>query len=311
MKKVVSLLLTLVLMVGLLSTAVFAEEKEQSDVIRFEQVLTKRSDKGLFTLTSTYADGDGWYCDDSDTLTITAAKGLTITRIEAEISYQYYYYGEVGVSGNAFKENYPMKNGDTVTVSRINSSEFSFVGGNYYVQFKNITVYYTCTHSFDENGICEFCHYVDESKHEHHFDDNRNCACGKTKCDVGEHVLENGICEFCHYVDESKHKHIFDDNNNCACGKTKCDVEGHSYVTICQVCGAEAPENPVVDTPLIQVEDAEKGMSHEEGLGSTLSQGNLAIVCSVAGLAVGMAVMFFIMKKKPAAANGANREAEE
>ncbi len=157
MKKVVSLLLALVLMVGLLSTAVFAEEGEDYDVIRFEKVLTKQSDNGLFTLTANSSDDDGWFCDGSDTLTITAAKGLTITRIEAEISYHYYSYGEVGVSGTAFKEKYPEKDGDTVTVSNINSSEFSFTGGTEYIQLKDITVYYTGTHTHDYQPTVYTC----------------------------------------------------------------------------------------------------------------------------------------------------------
>ena len=325
MKKVVSLLLTLVLMVGLLSTAVFAEEGADYDVIRFEQVKSKKSDKGLFTLTSTKVDVDGWYCGGSHTLTIIAENGLTITRIEAEIGYYFRNYSEVGVSGDAVKNNSPEKNGDTVIVSQINSSEFSFTGGSRFVQFKNIKVYY-CTHSFDENGICElchyadeskhehifddnnvcacgktrcgvnghtlengiceFCHYVDESKHEHIFDDNNNCACGKTKCDVGEHVLENGLCKFCDFFDESKHEqHIFDDDNNCACGKTKCDVEGHSYVTICQVCGAEAPEN--------YVPEVSGGYT-----ASTLSQGNMTIVVGIACVALGLVGGLLIGKKK-------------
>ena len=47
-------------------------------------------------------------------------------------------------------------------------------------------------------------------------------------------------------------------------------------------------------------------------MGSTLSGGNLAIVCAVAGVAVGMAVMFFIMKKKkPTLASGAEKGSDD
>ena len=44
----------------------------------------------------------------------------------------------------------------------------------------------------------------------------------------------------------------------------------------------------------------ERGISE---VGSTLSQGNLAIVCSVAGVALGFLAAMFIFKKRPAAAN--------
>ena len=46
--------------------------------------------------------------------------------------------------------------------------------------------------------------------------------------------------------------------------------------------------------------------------GSILSEGSLAIITAIAGLAVGMAVMFFVMKKKkPALADGTDKADEE
>lgn len=46
--------------------------------------------------------------------------------------------------------------------------------------------------------------------------------------------------------------------------------------------------------------------------GSILSEGSLAIITAVAGIAVGMAAMFFIMKKKkPAVADGAATDGAE
>ncbi len=257
MKKIVSLVLVLVLCVGMLSTVAFADE-EMSDTITFEQVYSKKSENGLFTLTTTEVDKDGWYGGDTDTLTITAADGLTITRIDAVIGYFSWNYNNVGVSGSAVKDNLPSEDGDIVTVSNINASEFSFVGGSNFAQFKNITVYYMWphTHSYDANNVCSVCH--------------------KTK--------------------------------------TKCDVEGHNYVSVflCDCCGEEAPEGydpenvsgavgaVVVETP-----------EGELGLGSSLSQGNMTIVCSVATLALGLVGGLLIgKKKKPVAANGTNSDEE-
>ena len=279
MKKIISLIIALLLCVGLLGTVAFAEEEEQSDVIRFEQVKSKKSDNGLFTLTTNAVDGAGWYGGYVKTLKITAANGLTITRIEAEIGSYYKFYSDVGVSGTAVKENSPSKNGDIVTVSQINSSEFSFTGGSCFIQFKNIKVYYTGTHT-------------------HIFDDNYVCACGIKGCGIEGHVLENGLCKFCDYIDESKHEHIFDDDNNCACGVKGCDIGAHSYKYYCEFCGEEAPENLPAETT---------------GLGSTLSQGNVAIICSVAGIALGLVggLLLGRKKKKPALASGTDNTDEE
>ena len=297
-KRIVSIIFAVIMIVGMLPLSAipaFAEEEEKSDVIRFGLTNPKESDNRLFALATTYSNEGGWYGGGGYTLTINAAKGLIITRIEAEISNHYDYYSEVGVSGDAVKENYPEKDGDTVTVSNINSSKFSFTGGSNYIQFKNVTVYYTCTHSIVENGICKRCHYVDESTHEHIFDDNRNCACGKTKCEAGEHDLENGFCKFCDFFDESTHEHIFDDNNVCACGKTKCDVDGHSYKYYCEFCGEEAPENLPAETT---------------GLGSTFSGGNLWLIGGIAVVVIiGVAAYVVVKKKKITAAAGAAGEA--
>ena len=277
MKKVVSLLLALVLMVGLLSTAAFADEEEMYDIIEFDYskivqsmserqaflesltdesmlpedpfsficTFTTKSKDGLFTLTATATDEYGWNCggagDSSAPFTITAEDGLTITRIEAEIGYYAKNYDGIGVSGNASKQPIFEKNGVKIApITNINSSEFSISSGTYGIQLKNITV-----------------------------------------CFIGPHT------------------HSYGEDNICAiCGRTKCDVNGHNYqpVTVyyCQTCGEEAPADYVPEVP---------GGS----TASTLSQGNVAIICSVAGVALGLVGGLLIGKKrKPAAANGAN-----
>ena len=121
---------------------------EMTDIFEFEEVKNKTSKNGNFELSTTYVSDNGWAGGggrDNDTLTIYAPNNdLMITRIEAVIGNYGWSYGKVGVSGTAHKEqNDRVENGKTVTVTNINASEFSFAGGSDWVAFKNITVYYT------------------------------------------------------------------------------------------------------------------------------------------------------------------------
>ena len=87
--------------------------------------------------------------------------------------------------------------------------------------------------------------------------------------------------------------HIYQDGACIGCGH-KCPNEFHNGKYICPDCGM------VVETAAT-------------GTGSVLSNGSFEIVYGIACLAAGMAVMFFIMKKKikPAAAEGAVSDDEE
>ena len=102
-------------------------------------------------------------------------------------------------------------------------------------------------------------------------------------------------------------------------------VEPHYFIDgVCVACGAECTHTSFSDG---KCNDCGYECTHEScscdtcgktftadnlNTGSTLSEGNLAIITAVAGLAAGMAVMFFIMKKqKPALASGADKNDEE
>ena len=77
------------------------------------------------------------------------------------------------------------------------------------------------------------------------------------------------------------HEHTYDGNGECFCGVTRGDVEGHDYAYICRRCRREAPS----------------------GSASTLSEGNMTIVCTVAGVALGLVGGLLLgRKKKPTAA---------
>ena len=90
-----------------------------------------------------------------------------------------------------------------------------------------------------------------------------------------DYTNTNGICTKCKYVNPELHKHDF----KCACGMS------------CQ-------------------HESEKTVGGE---GSTLSEGNLAIITAVAGIVVGFLAAMFIFKKKkkPAVADGTENKGEE
>ena len=102
----------------------------------------------------------------------------------------------------------------------------------------------------------------------------KNSVCTRCGIPCPHETYENGVC--------------------AACGH-ECKNEFHNGAFVCPDCGMEF--DPTQGNPLVR--------------GSTISEGNLAIITAVAGIAVGMAAMFFIMKKKPAVAGGASAEDEE
>ena len=73
--------------------------------------------------------------------------------------------------------------------------------------------------------------------------------------------------------------------------------ETASAVYACKLHDDESSEKWHAEAEKISIAIFEAGGT-TGGTASTLSEGSLAIVCSVAAFAVGMAVMFFIMKKK-------------
>ena len=129
-------------------------------------------------------------------------------------------------------------------------------------------------HLFDKNGTCCSEEYLARIR-------EKDCERSST----GHRWRANGKCSRCGATCE----HIWQDGK-C----TVCDYECPHHGSICALCGEERllPENGAI--------------------GSVLSEGSLAIITAVAGIVVGMAVMFFIMKKKkPALAGGADNTDEE
>ena len=156
MKKIIPVLLALLLMVGLMPVSAFAAEKK-SDTIRFEEVYTKQSEKGLFTLDAHYYATNGWLGGtDQNYITITAADGLLITDVEAKLVKFSEYYDQVGISSGAKRKDEVWENGCYVTVKDIDATTFSFSDGSDWAIFQNITVYYTeHTHRYNPGYVCE------------------------------------------------------------------------------------------------------------------------------------------------------------
>ena len=142
MKKLLSLVLALLMLMSLFSVNVFAEEEEKSELISFEE--TNRKETEHFTLTANSYSNNGWNGgDDNFKLTITAKdSNIIITRIEADIGAYGNLYYSVGISGGEKREKGNVNNGDTVHIDNINSDTFSFSGGSININFKDITVFY-------------------------------------------------------------------------------------------------------------------------------------------------------------------------
>ena len=144
-KKLIPILLVVLLVVGLVPVNAFAEEPP-SDRIVFETAKKDIgiSEKGIFELTDAYAGIDGWRGGTDDKwLKIRTLNGETITRIEARVGYWGKDYGKVGVSRGMKQPDGAVSDGTTVSVTNINSSEFSFSGGSEWVFFTEIKVFYT------------------------------------------------------------------------------------------------------------------------------------------------------------------------
>ena len=104
------------------------------------------------------ADWDGIYGGtDSDTLTVEALDpSIIITEVDAVVGLGGSCYNEVGISKGDKVEKIGVSDGSTVHVKGINDKTFSFTGGSFSVQFKDITVHYmtkSVPHTFVD-GVC-------------------------------------------------------------------------------------------------------------------------------------------------------------
>lgn len=144
---------------------------------------------------------------------------------------------------------------------------------------------------WQQNRIC--------TQHSTHNFKNSICNCGAFECVEGNQphkIGDNGICTVCG-SNIGKCEHI---KTNTVQTKTNKMMLETVTEKICKDCGKVLSTN----TKLSEI--------NPNVTASVLSDGSLAIITAIAGVAVGMAVMFFIMKKKkPALASGVENKDEE
>ena len=123
----------------------------------------------------------------------------------------------------------------------------------------------------------------------HAYVDGICTLCGVKGCEIGEleHTWNEGVCSFCGKICS----HEWDSNTGkCTICEYQCQHDGNT----CVVCGQDL---------------------HSKGsafVGSVFSGGSIGIVTAIAGVIIGMAVMFFIMKnKKPVSVNAAEEEIKD
>ncbi len=144
MKKFISLILAVLMLLGVLPLSTMAEEEEPYEVIKFNGNTSAESENFLLSCES--ANENGWE-GGSDFFYLTISSKSTseyiIKRIEATVG-PYYgkFYPRVGVRPGTKRENRTVYEGDIVHVDDIHSPSFSFAGGSDFIYFKDITVYY-------------------------------------------------------------------------------------------------------------------------------------------------------------------------
>ena len=129
MKKMISILLALLMLLGTLSTAAFAEEEKFEEFTSNEsKVMTGEH----FEVSSWLCGSGGWYTD----FKIAARdKGIRITHIDAHINYYAYNFEDVVVSSGMKQQK--SINGMKADVSFLNvdAAEFFIADDDHPLQF--------------------------------------------------------------------------------------------------------------------------------------------------------------------------------
>ena len=283
MKKLIGLVLAAFMLMAFAAPA-FAYETDPETGEVFETITfdfgdigpVERSGEGeLFGYSTNFISFDECTGGSSRYLRVYPKEGenLIITRVEARVSAYGNDYGKVGVTAGEKREKEKVTNGSIVHIDDINGEKFSFEGGTSHAYFDMLKIYYKCTeHKFGSDGYCDIC--------------------GKLDCDIaGAHTWnEDDQCEVCGIhkctLDEG---HEWDENGHCKkCWILKCEFTGtHDSIRVikeCAYCGEKLSEEIIPE--------------ENNATGTALGGNNIAIITAIAGLAVGMLVMYFIMRKK-------------
>ena len=267
MKKFASLLLTVVLLAAMLTVfAVPASAEEEPTEIEPEDVSMVLFDSGNYIISSGNYTLFDFGLQNTDA-TLTIAKGVTLTVTEG-----FWNMGTINVLGtlNANMSIETANNG-IINVVTCSGTLSGIDGGGGIIN--------RADHTLDNNGICTLCGFVDETVHIHDFTTGE-CVCGKP-C-PHENWTES-VCDVCQFV---------------------CTHENWTEC-VCDVCGYYCPHT----NRTTAIVSAEKEYCPNCGIfslteiketdtaGSTISEGNMAIIVGVAAAVVFGLGGFLVGKK--------------
>ncbi len=301
MKKLISLLLALVMLLSLGVTA-FAIEKDPETgelyeifdmsspnfIVEYPSLgwTFAHYDNEFFRLESDDTNGPscGGGTDRYTRIIPNEGTDLIITRVEAQIYSHGTWYEGVGVTHGTRRETGMVETGSWVHIDDVNSRDFAFEGGSSFSFYGKIKVYYECNeHIWGEDNHCEACDITKCEYEGHSYDKNNTCInCGVTKCEVeGHNYDENNTCINCGMTKCKIEGHIYE-SGVCTRCRHECENEFHNGVYACPDCGMEF--DPTQGNPLIS--------------GSTVSDGSLTIICTIAAAAVFGISGYLLGKKK-------------
>ncbi len=275
MKKILSLLLAAFLLLSVMGTTALASLQSSSPYTEFTETFTcdgtyTTVEGQYFTLSSPFISHGGWEGGlEAYPLKITARdNNVHITHVEAHVCFYGNLYYDVGVSsGTKVPESLGLTTTGDVAVIDVDARDFAFTNGRISVPFDSVTVYFT---NCGRDG--------------HAFDGRSNVCpkCGQTHCEAEGHQYGgNHVC--------------------LNCGKSQCELEGHSFA--CTVCGQKT-DGVYECKECGAVIDLTK--ENPPMTGSAFSEGSLAVLVGVAGLAIGLVAGLLIGKKKPVPVSGEN-----
>ena len=282
MKKLISIMFVVVMLFACTVPA-FAAEDEPVEYMP-SGTIAVRSDEN-------YIISSGEYTVRTATLytrsTLTIGKDTKIT-VNRSID----NFGTLNILGTLDVSNCS----DAFSVGTIHVSCSGTIKGN--ISNVNGTVVYD-KHIW-EDGVCAVCGVMGckTGELEHDWEKGVCTVCGVMGCKIGEleHAWENSICTVCGVkaCEVGEFKHAWKDGVCTICG-LECTNEFHNGIHVCPDCGMEF--DPTQGNPLVS--------------GSTLSDGNMTIIFTIAALAIGLCGGFVIgRKKKPTPANVVGNDEE-
>ena len=293
MKKITSILLTVALLATMLSVFAVpasAEDAPTEIVPKYESFYIPSD--GNYIIRGEYEVNSLGITITAKGATLTIAKGAKVT-----VKENFSNFGTINVLGTLILPDRQTNDG-TIRVAGCGGGMF---------KYQNIsnrgTIIKITEHNF-ENKVCTHCGI-------------KGCETGQFEHDWD---ASTGICSFCGFA--CTHEWDAATGKCSTCGFA-CAHDWNATTGICSTCEFACTHDWNATTGKCFICGIKCTNTFHEGVcpdcgmgaavtGSILSEGSLAIITAIAGLAVGMAVMFFVMKKKkPAVADGTDKTDEE